>query len=206
MCWNASVSLNTFLLGLFAVELGIFNGVVPITSAIFYMSFISMQLVEFFLWKNLNNKKANEFWSKVGLALILVQPIAALMCIGVKNPVTWGMIIAYLVFLSYVLLVVKPFSKVDFSSEKAPNGHLRWNWLQYPIWALAIWVGFLYFHELYKKEWLLALFNFALVGLIFFTYLQSGTWGSLWCWIANVISLYILWRVFAKDLCGYIKN
>lgn len=201
MCWNERVSLNTFLFGAFAISLGLLNSVITPAYAIFYMSFISMQLIEYFLWKHLNHVKINEFWSKIGLALILVQPIAAILTIGVTNPVAWIMVAVYIAFLGFIMTAVKPFNTIDFSSERASNGHLRWNWLKFPLWAIIIWMGFLFFNNLYKKQWVFALINFALITAIYITYINSGTWGSLWCWIANIISVYVLWLVFAKDVC-----
>lgn len=205
MCWNASVSLNTFLFGAFAVSLGLLNNTVPITKAVFYMSFISMQLVEFFLWKNLHIKDANRFWSKVALFLICIQPIAALSFIGLTNPLTWALIVAYLIFITLFITFVSPLDSIDFSSDKAANGHLRWNWSNFPLWAIAIWVAFLFAYLVYVKDWPMLAVNLALVAVMYAIFVRTKTWGSLWCWVANAISLIILWGVFSKDVCLYLK-
>jgi hypothetical protein len=48
MCWNASVSLNTYIFGVFASLFSYFNGningITSIQSLIFYQSIIVMQL------------------------------------------------------------------------------------------------------------------------------------------------------------------
>ena len=44
MCWNASVSLNTYIFGLFASLFSYYNGYGNILSVIFYQSFIIIQL------------------------------------------------------------------------------------------------------------------------------------------------------------------
>ena len=57
MCWNETVSLNTFLFSFFAINFAYFNNVINGYEYLFYYSFISMQLLEYFAWKHLNNKK-----------------------------------------------------------------------------------------------------------------------------------------------------
>lgn len=57
MCWNQKVSLNTFLFSLFAASFAYFNNVLNFYTYLYFISFISMQLVEYFAWGNLNNKK-----------------------------------------------------------------------------------------------------------------------------------------------------
>ncbi len=66
MCWNATVSLNTFLFSFFAVNFAYFNNVINIYEYLFINSFISMQLIEYFTWKNLNNKNLNRLLSQLG--------------------------------------------------------------------------------------------------------------------------------------------
>jgi hypothetical protein len=206
MCWNASISLNTFLLGMFAIGLGVMNNVVPVTKAIFYMSFVSMQLIEYFIWTNLDNPMRNALWSKVGLGLIFIQPMAALLTFGITSPMTWMAIMAYVVFVGIVNVIIKPLQTVDFSSVRAENGHLRWNWLQYPLWVMAIWLFAMFIDNVIKREWLELGISLFIVFAVFFTYLKSNTWGSLWCWVANFISIVILWRVFKRDVCLYISH
>lgn len=74
MCWNQEVSLNTFLFSAFGSLLAYFNGVIGLFHLLFFFSFISIQLVEYFTWKYLNNRKLNTILSKIALALILIQP------------------------------------------------------------------------------------------------------------------------------------
>lgn len=206
MCWNASVSLNTFLFSLFTIVLAVFNNVLSIPLAAYYLSFVSMQLVEYFLWKNIDKIEYNTLWSKIALVVIILQPIMTILCIGYSDPIMWLMLTLYLLFILYVATVVKPFHTIDFSSERAENGHLRWNWLKFPLWVLVIWVGFVFFENIYHHRWLDAFWKICVVAIIYYTYIQSGTWGSMWCWIANAIAIYLLWRIFSKDICIGKKN
>ncbi len=65
MCWNQHVSLNTFLFSSFILILIIYNNKYTqykikelnnVWIYVFFFSFISMQLIEFFIWRNINNK------------------------------------------------------------------------------------------------------------------------------------------------------
>jgi hypothetical protein len=195
MCWNQSVSLNTFLFGLFAVSLGVYNKVITPLAGLGGISLISMQLIEFFAWRNLGNKDTMALLSKVGLGIILVQPLLAQLEI----------LTTYLVPLAYIGFVVLylglSLSTTEFSMVKAPNGHLRWNWLSQSPLFLSIWLAFLTLPFLYTKNYVIffSLLISALISL--YTYYKDNTWGSMWCWICNVYSVYLLAMVFGKDIC-----
>ena len=69
MCWNAEVSLNTFLFSSFVLCLIIYNNTYTqykikdfnnIWIYLFFVSFILMQLFEFFIWRNVDNKLYNK--------------------------------------------------------------------------------------------------------------------------------------------------
>ena len=75
MCWNETVSLNTFIFSLFGISFAYFNNVINSYLFVHLLSFNSMQLLEYFTWKHLNNKKINRLLSMLGLFLIFIQPI-----------------------------------------------------------------------------------------------------------------------------------
>ena len=88
MCWNQNVSLNTFIFSMFVLLLIAYNNTytqykTPIFNNkfvyFFFISFITMQLIEFFLWRNIDNKKINNLLSMIGALLLLIQPIASLL-------------------------------------------------------------------------------------------------------------------------------
>ena len=90
MCWNQHVSLNTFLFSTFVLILIIYNNkytqykIKELNNTwmyIFLFSFILMQLIEFFIWRNLNNKY-NQIWSNIAVLLLLFQPIASVMILS----------------------------------------------------------------------------------------------------------------------------
>ena len=73
MCWNAEISLNTFIFGCISAIIVYLLGVVNINIIIILLSFTSMQLLEYFIWQNIDNIKINEILSKIGLFIIGIQ-------------------------------------------------------------------------------------------------------------------------------------
>ncbi len=78
MCWNADVSIKTWYFALFGFIIGFIGKQVHISVLLFGLLFSSMQLVEYYLWNNLNNKDKNTFYSKLGYLVIALEPLFAL--------------------------------------------------------------------------------------------------------------------------------
>ena len=196
MCWNATVSLNTFLFSFFAVNFAYFNNVINIYECLFFYSFISMQLVEYFTWKHLNNKKINRLLSQLGMLLIFMQPILFILIPNnVKFNVKAPLITLYVIFLVFLGFLIK----YDYSMVKAPNGHLAWNWLKVPLFYIFIWITFLLVILLYAKKYILFAIYLLIFLAIYYTYYKTNTWGSLWCWIANGLAILLIMRTFFKS-------
>ena len=94
MCWNEHVSLNTFIFSIFVLLLIAYNNKYTQYKIemfnnkfvyIFFASFITMQLIEFFLWRNLNNPRLNNLFSIMGSLLLIIQPIASLLILKDDN-------------------------------------------------------------------------------------------------------------------------
>ena len=198
MCWNSKVSLNTFLFSLFGVSFAYFNNNIRIFQFLYFISFISIQLMEYFAWENLHDKKMNELLSKVGLFLIFIQiPFFVLSSSDVDNKLKTIIIGVYLMFSLFVI----SYFTIDFSMHKAANGHLAWNWLEFPTYIILIWLSFIFGLFLYQKQYLKFGLYAIIILAIYYTYYQSNTWGSLWCWIANLLALQLIIQVFMKSNC-----
>ena len=208
MCWNASVSFNTFLLGAFATALAVGNGVIGARRGVFFMSFTSMQAVEAFLWSRMGDAAANRAGSIAGYLLLLLQPLAAVFgSEPPKQPDAWRPLrlaaAAYVALLLAGAAIWRPWSIVDFSARRAPNGHLAWDFIAaLRPWMLAVWMSFLCFPFVYERDWVTLAFLLLTLAGTLYTYGRSGTWGSMWCWVSNLIAIVLLTRVFAKDLCA----
>lgn len=195
MCWNKEISLNTFLFSLFSASLAYHNKVINFYGLLFLISFISMQLLEYFTWKYLNNKQINILLSKIGLFIIFIQPILSLQIYySEKDKLLIRTLQGiYILFMTSVLVSSPP---IDFSMYREKNGHLAWNWLKFPFFVNVIWIAFQIGIFLYYKDYTIFFINLIIVVLVYYNYHKTNTWGSLWCWVANIISIGLLLEVF----------
>jgi hypothetical protein len=155
-----------------------------------------MQLLEYFVWsKTVDNKLI----SKIAYTVILLQPIFSIILIKDENKkYILPLLVAYCIFLIFVF-ILKPINKIDFRMIPAENGHLSWKWLDFPLYIILIWVGFLVIRLLLNKEYFLLSFVLVSVAVTYYFYHKSLTWGSLWCWLANLVAFYLILSVIWKD-------
>ena len=190
-----SISLNTFMVGLFAVSFAYYNGIITLFEVLFYMSIISMQLLEYFAWKNLDNKKINTIISYISLILIIIQlPIAL-----IAYEINYKYIIIFIFLLVAIYDCIN--NNLKFSFAKASNGHLLWNWNKFSLlfWFLYLVIGS--FALLKNKQYIVFVILLITTILTYYSYSKYGTYGSMWCWTVNILSFYLIIKVFYKDFC-----
>lgn len=199
MCWNATVSINTFAVSLFAIIFAYLNGY-SLLMCIGILGFSMMQLNEYFLWKYLNNKRLNMIFSMVAAATILIQPILAILLLD-KGILKNVFIVLYGLFLlaNILLFLSKNPSTSYFNTSVAKNGHLLWNWMgtPHPI-TLSLYLIIVLVPLWLKYKWIWALLTFTFIAS-FVIYRKEGTWGSMWCWSINVISIILLTKILFWD-------
>lgn len=202
MCWNANVSINTYIFGLFACLFAFFNNKLSVTSFLFTQSWMSMQLIEYFIW---SKTFSNRLLSQIAFVFIFSQPIFGILSISNHTTLKFLALVSYLLFTT-VVMIFKPWSKIDFTSIQATNGHLAWKWLNYPNIVILLWFIFLSIKFIINKEWvILSLVTISAI-VTYALYSKTLTWGSVWCWISNIISLFIIATVFYDDICIYYKK
>ena len=196
MCWNQDVSLNTFLFGSFMLALVFYNNsytkyTIPDIHDrwvyLFFVSVISMQLIEFFIWRNIHQPFYNQIFTSLALLLLVIQPIVSMMM--VKN-----IPLRHLLLISYLFLAI-PYSiytglTTQIRSVISKNGHLRW--IQFPLHLLVwvVWLFFFLFSAVYEKRWSGIIFGLITLVIAFINYRQENAVGSMWCWMVNSISVY----------------
>ena len=192
MCWNAEVSLNTFVFSIFVLLFVYYNekytkykipGFDNIWLYIFLLSAYLMQLIEYFLWTNIKTKY-NRFFTIAVVLLLFCQPVASLMLltnIGLRNI----MITLYLLFAvpytAYIILYKK------LRSVVSPGGNLNWN-IPAPWWLVWAWVFVFLFSFMYEQKWPCLLFAIITFGV--FIYKEMTSSPSMWCWVINILSIY----------------
>lgn len=203
MCWNASVSINTYIFSVFASLLALVNNgnIITVEGFFLYQSFCTIQLIEYFVW---SNTFSNKILSQLAAALILSQPLFSSFLLNhyphLKKYLI-PIIIAYLLFLMIFMYIWKPWSKVNFEMSKSENGHLSWKWMKLPLILVIVWLAFFLIPFLITRQYLLFCFTLLTAVITYIFYSKDLTWGSLWCWVANILSFVLVFKVLYKDLC-----
>jgi hypothetical protein len=198
MCWNASVSLNTYIFGLFASLFSYYNGFGNILSVILYQSFIIIQLIEYFIW---TKTFSNKLLSQIALFVILCQPIFNIIKIETYPNAIPYLLAAYLIFIIILYTLIIPIDTINFSTVPSKNGHLSWKWLNWNIYIIFIWYTFLSARWIIDKMYTIFIVISVLLIITLILYKETNTFGSMWCWVANVLSINLIFVVFYKDMC-----
>ena len=205
MCWNQYVSINTFVFGIFGLLLIAFNNKYSTYKIklfnnpyayIFVLSFIFMQLIEFFLWRNLNNITINKIMSTLGVLLLYVQPIASLLLLNniqLRNKLLLIYSIPTFIFGIYNLF------NANIHTILSPSGHLAWKWTFYnskfiDFFVKNFYLFFLFFSLIYNKYYQsIIIFLMYMLFILYFN--KDGSSGSIWCLSVNTIILYFLLQI-----------
>lgn len=194
MCWSAEVSLQSFWIGVLAVLIGYHYGL-SLPTTVFCLTIVLMQLIEYFVWSDYENPRANVRYSILAAALLWLQPVASIMTL----PSSWILpLLGSYSGVSFLgsLLNKEPVEET-YRMYRGENGHLVWNWLK-KDWqtgaSLLVYFIFLLGPLIVQKQWVLLTFvSSTLVGSLISFY-QYNTWGSMWCWIVNYLVV---------GVCGY---
>lgn len=186
MCWNAEVSLQSFLLGMSFIGIGAYLHVsLPIL--FFCFTIVCMQLVEYIVWSNYDDVEVNRRASIGAYLLLVLQPIASILTIP-QSPLR-NLFLASYIILSTAIGFLFP-REYEFRMERAANGHLSWKWLtkeKATYVALLVYFIFLFGPLFLQKEYSLLSLAFLTLSLSVYSYWKENTWGSMWCWIVNGI-------------------
>lgn len=202
MCWNADVSFNTFSLALFTCILCWINNTFSVYWGVFFLSYAVIQLIEFFLWKNIHNAKWNYLISIIGFVAIMFQPLASILTINDK-PDQWRLrdilLCMYSIFVCVILGMIFTTDLIEFKTIVASNGHLQWLWIPKHLIFLLPWM-ILFFVPIFTVSSHVAItFTCTILLISILSYWKDNTWGSMWCWFASMSSLFYIWQVFVKS-------
>lgn len=151
---------------------------------------IIVQLIEFFIWKNIQNKNYNIFFTTLLFTIFFLQPISTTMLITDKiiqtNMLTMYLII-FIPLSIYYLMTAKMYSSVSILGHLTYNdpSSLHQKNIIYPLWYF-----FFLFPLLYERHTYGILFALLTLSIMFIQYYNTDTVGSMWCWIANSIMIY----------------
>ena len=184
MCWNAEVSLNSFIFGVISFIITMSINTIDYKYLLLPLTVSSMQLVEYFAWKNINDKEAIAIISLMGMSLILLQIVI------INITVLHGkelIIILILILLASLVILTYVINNNKLRMEKGVNGHLMWHWADIPI-PLLIFILSFYFYASFRnngKFRLIIILAFILLLISIYSYYRYKTWGSMWCYYSN---------------------
>ncbi len=204
MCWSAEVSLKTWYFAVAGLLIGLYGGF-PFPKLLFAIIFSSMQLIEYYLWSYLKNPAKNQFYTLVGLAVILVEPLSALLLVPDRR-------IAIGVGLLYIILMcvwfyqmygkrAKEIAENKYLTKVGQNGHLYWPFVRdLNGWSGIVWFAVFFFGIFMSRD--LVFILVASIALAYSIYSESynGTYTSLWCNYSNLLWVWIILWVAAKKL------
>lgn len=190
MCWNAEVSLYTFIFGTISAIIALILNKIPLTTIMILYTVSLIQLIEYFAWRNINNRKIIYYLSVIGSFILLFQ-ISLLNYSYLKS--TNEKIQIFIIILIFAITVLYyNFANKKFKMEKGENGHLKWLWIDFPVPIIFI-IIFLYLYPASKSKSKYT-FIFLLITIIIslYYYYKYKTWGSIWCYIANILWIIII--------------
>ena len=201
MCWNAEVSFQSFGIGLIGIIVASNTGFSP-SMLLIFATIVFMQLIEGIVWTYGSNPDINFYASVSAAALLMIQPIASILAIwGHERPHTPLLLIAYVVLGLISQLIdhkTDPRSlreQYNMREEYVGRGvwgrpHLHWKWLDPIPWAsLTVYFIFLIGPLILTKQYdFVAL---VLLTLAVSVYSFGKGWGSMWCWIVNLMVIVI---------------
>ena len=193
MCWSANVSLSTFIIALAGTFIAYVNQSTPLGLVGFYLLFASMQLVEYFLW---SAHLPNAYASFIGFVIIALQPLY--LAVASRSLA----LIALWVLMMVLWITLYP---PTFNSYRGQNGHMVWEWIPKSVvlvlWLFVFIIGMHSYQrkQLHENPWPTSLFIAITVSISLYAYYKHNTWGSMWCWVSNIIFVYVIFQAFAKD-------
>jgi hypothetical protein len=205
MCWSAEVSLNTFLMTSFAMfVLYILNYDTFHIALIF--AFVLIQLVEYFMWIYINDKRRLRAVGFISFVVIFLQPIIILLFTKSSWIIPYYVLLQLIWFCFFVLFTDL---KINFTPYVAKNKHLSWHWTHSQIYIygffaiyLTFWLGTIFY---YAKPFVSIL---AILTFLFtlYNYNKYNTASSMWCWSVNLFVIFVVIDAVYQIYLSNISN
>ena len=206
MCWNKDISINTFLFACFSLIFIYLTNtftkykLVEFKNPIIYLFLFAvaiMQLIEYFLWKNLNNMSMNILLSKIASYIIFIQPLIIMSMIPIVN-IKYLLIVIYILFITIYLQYKMLYNPIHFYTSIGKNGHLSWEWMNLKGYENIFFIIYLILEItalLFINNVVISSFIIILLFLSLFYYFKYNTFGTMWCWATNFILLYFIIKI-----------
>jgi len=213
MCWNAPVSIITWVTSIIGAGLLIKRGTrTDIWNALFVLTFSSIQLLEFFMWIDQSCSGINQIATKIALVVLWLQPLSQ--CIGWlyasndKKYVNYILIPIVTYSLCALYTMIRVIKAGDTCSKPAKCFSLHWNfnkasslspttgnWKACILYGIGM-LGPLFFQKPITRRVTLIIVNVVSLLLLCLYYWPKGeSVSSMWCFTSNV---YVWLAYFIK--------
>ena len=204
MCWNPDISINTFLFACLAIVfIYLANTYTKYKSRafknplvyLFLFEVASIQLIEFFLWRNLKNKTANTHLSIIAAHIIILQLITLILMVHSGGYLKYVLLLILAITYFAVVYYSKITGNIRFYTSVGENGHLLWEWANFKGIENVFLAIFILLYLIPAVLICNAPLMYLIIGSLFVSvlfYYKYNTWGSMWCWIANLFLLYFI--------------
>ena len=199
MCWSAQVSLETFITS-FIQLIFLYLLDYDIKAIAIVLSFIFIQLLEYFIWTYIKNKKISRFYCSLTFILIFSQPIIILYFTEYSYFIKY-----YIILQSFILIISILFFNVKFNFVPtiSASKNLVWNWTDNTIYFFLFCTVYLLFFlgAIYlTKNYIMFLFGIITYLYSMYNYWNDGALSSMWCWIANIGIFFMLFDAIWQKL------
>lgn len=199
MCFNAQVSFFTFILGTIGSLLLIVYGnpkykYENTISGIFLLFIASIQLAEFLLWIDINNRWGiNRLVTLITPLLNVGQPTILYLIKLLYSDASLNLPLAFVNTL-YVASLAKMYYNFITKSKlttTVEHGHLKWPWIKYsnpPFYLLLFALNIFY---LFDFKYAMILFTVTYAFLYLSVQYFAYNIGEMWCFFGSAIPLIL---------------
>jgi hypothetical protein len=196
MCYSAESSLGTFLfVFIISCYLWIKGGIINKSIAIILFFISLMQIVELFIWLNLECSNTNKFISLFIPILLYLQPVIVICTIlyfnsGILPPTFYKIILGIwgICFPFFINWMKNDFNKC---TKVGSSGHLEWPYANSPnqivqsLYNLILVIGI----GTLNTKWY-GIFYIILSSLSYnhIREIYGHSWGSIWCNFVNFLA------------------
>jgi hypothetical protein len=146
-----------------------------------------MQLIEFFIWRNIDNKFYNHIFSTMAAMLIFIQPVVSLMLlpnVSLRNNLLCAYSVLFIPYFTYKYITN------NMRSQVSNKGHLVWLFFDTNMLLFFGWLFFFLFSFIYTQNFYGLIFGMVLFAVSYYNYYKDKTIGSMWCWGVNSVMIY----------------
>lgn len=201
MCYNAPISLFTYVFGMYFSYILYKKGFKA--EAIFYIWVIQMQLIEYFLWKNQpcsqkrnsNDNIINQnnlFISKIGIVLNHLEPIVFWIAIlyfygNLPVIINYIMILFCIFTFYYTKNAIESNECTTVTPESYPHLHWKWNYQNNHVYYYIYFLITLILLSLYglKKGYINSIIIILSYAISYYIYEKKHAVGAMWCFAAS---------------------